>query len=291
MKKLFLSLCMAMMAMTMSAQEIVVGDMNDDGKVTVEDITKVTETALGRLPLRTMVAMGYGTAVITCAAQDGSGVVGTCTVRVKAPDTKEYVDLGLSVKWATCNVGASTPEEYGDYFAWGETEPQSNSTYSWASYKWCNDGSSSKMTKYSTSTSYWDATLGTSPDGKTVLDPEDDAATVNWGGDWCMPTDAQWTELRNTSNCTWTWDSTKKGYTVTSKVSGYEGNSIFLPAAGFRGNGSLSNAGSSGYYWSSSLNTDYPIYACFVYFNSSYFIRSNNGRYYGFSVRPVRSAK
>ncbi|MDY4512770.1 MAG: hypothetical protein SPE10_04900, partial [Paludibacteraceae bacterium] len=111
----------------------------------------------------------------------------------------EYVDLGLSVKWATCNVGASKPEEYGNYYAWGETTTKS--TYNWSTYKWCN-GSKTTLTKYNTSSSY-----GT-VDNKTVLELADDAARANWGGAWRMPTDAEWTELRE--NCTWTW-ITKNG--------------------------------------------------------------------------------
>ena len=137
----------------------------------------------------------------------------------------EYVDLGLSVKWATCNVGASKPEEYGDYFAWGETQPKN--TYDWSTYKWCN-GSYDTQTKYCTKSSY-----GT-VDNKTQLELSDDAARANWGGSWRMPTDAEMTELRE--QCTWTWTTQNGvyGYKVTSKKSGYTNKSIFLPAAGYR---------------------------------------------------------
>ena len=105
----------------------------------------------------------------------------------------DYVDLGLpsGTKWATCNVGATAPEEYGDYFAWGETEPKT--TYNWDTYKWCN-GSEDTFTKYNTKSSY-----GT-VDNKTQLELADDAARANWGGQWRMPTDAEWTEL--CKNCT-----------------------------------------------------------------------------------------
>ena len=108
----------------------------------------------------------------------------------------EYVDLGLSVKWATCNVGATTPEGYGDYFAWGETQPKT--TYNWSTYKYCN-GSYYTLTKYCVDYSY-----GT-VDNKTTLELTDDAARVNWGGKWRMPTKAEYNELKNSSNCTWTW--------------------------------------------------------------------------------------
>ena len=187
----------------------------------------------------------------------------------------EYVDLGLSVKWATSNVGANKPEDYGDYFAWGETKPKS--TYNWSTYKWCR-GSNDTQTKYNTKGSY-----GT-VDNKKTLELSDDAARANWGGAWRMPTDAEFAELRE--QCTWTWTTQNgvKGYKVTSKSNG---NSIFLPAAGYRNGSSLSSAGSYGYYWSSSLSTDYPNNAWSVYFNSSNVRRNYISRYYGFSVRPV----
>ena len=190
----------------------------------------------------------------------------------------EYVDLGLSVKWATCNVGATKPEEYGDYFAWGETTTKS--TYNWSTYKYCN-GSYNNLTKYCTDSYY-----GT-VDNKTQLELSDDAARANWGGSWRMPTDAEMTELRE--QCTWTWTTQNGvyGYKVTSKKSGYTNKSIFLPAAGYRGGSSLDNAGSNGSYWSSSLRTDYPGSAWYVNFNSSNVSRDYDNRSYGFSVRPV----
>ena len=190
----------------------------------------------------------------------------------------EYVDLGLSVKWATCNVGATKPEEYGDYFAWGETQPKS--IYDWSTYKYCN-GSSTSLTKYCTDSYY-----GT-VDNKTQLELSDDAARANWGGSWRMPTDAELTEL--CEQCTWTWTTQNGvyGYKVTSKKSGYTNKSIFLPAAGYRYDSSLYSAGSDGFYWSSSLRTDYPHLVCYVYFRSGGVYGYGNTRYHGFSVRPV----
>ena len=192
-----------------------------------------------------------------------------------------YVDLGLSVKWATCNVGANNPEDYGDYFAWGETTTKS--TYSWSTYKYCN-GSSSTLTKYCNMSSYGNNGF---TDNKTQLDLSDDAARANWGGSWRMPTTAEQDELR--SNCTWTWTTQNgvNGYKVTSKKNG---NSIFLPAAGYRSDRSLYGVGVSGYYWSSSLYTgyaDYPDTAYYLGFVSDYVDWYYDDRVYGHSVRPV----
>ena len=188
----------------------------------------------------------------------------------------EYVDLGLSVKWATCNVGASKPEEYGDYFAWGETQPKDY--YDWSTYKWCN-GSMNTQTKYCTDSNYGIV------DDKTVLEAADDAATANWGGAWRMPTGEEYYELRH--NCTWelTTQNGVNGY----KVTGTNGNSIFLPAAGGRYLSDLSYAGRNGYYWSSLLGTDAPFLACSLDFFYSGFVEVDydNGRHNGLSVRPV----
>ncbi len=195
-----------------------------------------------------------------------------------------YVDLGLpsGTKWAACNVGATTPEAYGNYYAWGETEPKT--TYSWATYKWCN-GSSSTLTKYCNNASYGKDSF---TDDKTVLDLEDDAAAVNWGGAWRMPTDAEWTELRE--NCTWTWTYYYNGTGVAGRIvtSKINGNSIFLPAAGCRSRDRLWNAG-DGLYWLSSLDTDIPYIARNVNFYSVGVLREIHSRDNGLSVRPVLS--
>ena len=193
------------------------------------------------------------------------------------PVTYEAVDLGLSVKWATFNVGATKPEEYGGYYAWGETEEKED--YDWSTYKWCN-GRFYTMTKYCIESSY-----GT-VDNKTVLDPEDDVAHVKWGGDWRMPTTEEQRELLN--NCTWEWTSFNdvNGY----KVTGPNGNNIFLPAAGYRFGTEVDYRGYYGYYWSSSLYSDYSSDACFLYFDDG-----SDGRYgwddcyrsTGYPVRPV----
>ena len=155
---------------------------------------------------------------------------------------QDAVDLGLpsGTLWASCNVGASSPEESGDAFAWGETEPVREYDWNnpWSNYKWCN-GSSDTLTKYCTDSDY-----GTI-DNLTELEPEDDAAWVNWGPMWRMPNEEQFDELEE--NCTWKW-STKNG--VEGRlITGPNGNSIFLPAT-------EENA-----YWSRELNTALPFYA------------------------------
>ena len=187
----------------------------------------------------------------------------------------EYVDLGLSVKWATCNVGANAPEEYGDYFAWGETTTKS--AYDWSTYKWCN-GSENTMTKYCTNSIYGIV------DNKTTLELSDDAARANWGGSWRMPTDAEITELRE--QCTWTWTSQNgvNGYEVTSKKNG---KSIFLPAAGFLYETSLDYVGNTGCYWSCLLYSDEPFGAYYLGIASTITSGDYSYRCYGFSVRPV----
>ena len=181
----------------------------------------------------------------------------------------EYVDLGLSVKWATFNVGATSPEDYGDYFAWGETEPKTN--YDWSTYKWC-DGTESNITKYNDT------------DNLTTLLPEDDAAHVNWGGEWRMPSEAELTELRE--HCTWQWTTQNGigGYVVT----GPNGNSIFLPTTGYFNNNSLNLADSRGYYLSNSLSRDNPHKANMLYFTLDNVSKTSiHYRYCGQSIRPV----
>ena len=191
----------------------------------------------------------------------------------------EWVDLGLpsGLKWATCNVGATTPEGYGDYFAWGETKPKED--YSWNNYSYCK-GSHTTLTKYNTNNGY-----GT-VDNKTTLDLSDDAANVNWGGTWRMPTRTEQEELRNSSYCTWMWTTQNgvKGLKVTSKTNG---NSIFLPAAGYHSGINLYNVGSNGYYRTSSLVEDNPISTHGLYFYTSDVGWSYYGRNEGLSVRAV----
>ena len=192
-----------------------------------------------------------------------------------------YVDLGLpsGTLWATMNVGADSPEEYGDYFAWGETEPKNN--YNWDTYKWYNYNNDI-ITKYCTSSDY-----GT-VDNKIILELADDAANANWGGDWRMPTMDELEELLDEENCTWRWmeQGGVYGYRVTSKINH---NSIFLPAAGYVIDSNLYGVGSYSYYWGSSLAT-YSYYsnlASHLYFSNLYVEVELEERDTGRSVRPV----
>ena len=190
-----------------------------------------------------------------------------------------YVDLGLSVKWATCNVGASSPEGYGSYFAWGETSPKNE--YTWENLKYRTEGDSYgnvKFSKYVASSKFGPV------DNKTCLELMDDAAHANWGGSWRMPTNDEFKELID--KCTWTWttENGKNGYKVVSKVNG---NSIFLPAAGWRYDTLLNNAGSKGDYWSSSLRKSDSYEARNLGFKSGSRYWSVSGRFNGHPVRPV----
>jgi hypothetical protein len=216
----------------------------------------------------------------------------------------EYVDLGLpsGTLWATCNVGATKPEEYGDYFAWGEKMKKDD--YGWGNYKYGADeynGNYSKLTKYNQS------------DSKTTLDISDDAAYVNWGDKWRMPTYEQQKEICN--ECYWVWTenykgSDRRGYIVykakgaidkgrkiykneilSSSYTLYDTH-IFLPAAGWRYNGGLYNEGLCGHYWSllQDCHND-PIYAWNVFFDSYNVLTQDDCRYVGFTIRPVLNQK
>lgn len=194
----------------------------------------------------------------------------------------EYVDLGLSVKWATCNIGASSPEEYGDYYAWGEIE--SKSSYRWTNYKFNTGGDSVSYVKLS---KYMAKYGSDAVDNKSALDLQDDVARQKWSGSWHIPTKKEFNELMD--NCTWSWTTMNgvSGYEVTSRKWGYTDRSIFLPAAGLRDGTILGFAGSNGYYWSSSLYTDFPYNAYCLYLSSGSVDWLVNDRYSGFPVRPV----
>ena len=221
-------------------------------------------------------------AYVTLDSQTFNGEVKSFTTVGYSAVAGEAVDLGLSVKWSSMNLGATSPSEYGDYFAWGETEPEDSYNYSWSTYELCN-GSSSTLTKYNNNSSYG------AVDNKSEFKDygyEDDAARQALGGSWRIPTDTEWTELR--TKCTWTSTTNYNGTRVLGRiVTASNGNSIFLPAAGYWGGTIRYGAGSYGYYWSSSLSTDYPYSVWYVYFNYDNVNRSEYFRYFGRSVRPV----
>ena len=219
-------------------------------------------------------AVAKGTAVITATAIDGSATSASCNIRVLP---SWAVDMGDGIYWSSCNLGASNPEDYGDYYAWGEITVKED--YDWSTYKWC-DGSYDTLTKYNTK-----QTSGVY-DGKTVLEYADDAARQTLGDQWRVPTLQEWKNLYD--NCSWTWTSLngKEGYLVTAQ----NGNSIFLPAAGERMDTVYSRLGMDGSYWASSILNSYPYRAYFIGFDSN----SIDGHYYegpyrcnGLTIRPV----
>ena len=195
----------------------------------------------------------------------------------------DYVDLGLpsGTLWATCNVGADYPEGYGDCFAWGETQPKN--VYNWSTYQYCH-GSSSTLMKYCNNPSYgYNGFI----DNLSALLPEDDAATANWGDDWRMPTKEEWQELYVITTCTWTTQNGVDGRLFTAP----NGNTLFLPAAGYRSGSNLSSPGADGDYLSSSLYTDNPSRAWEFNFGMDNYGASSFGhRKLGLPVRAVRSS-
>ena len=207
-------------------------------------------------------------------------------VYIQTPILCGFVDLGLSVNWATCNVGATKPEEYGLYFAWGETEGYSGVTdakgFYWSDYKWCN-GSETTLTKYNHDTSY-----GT-VDNLETLELVDDAAYVT-NNSCRIPTSGECKELIDNTTTAFTEVNGINGIQLTSTKEGYTDKSIFIPAAGQVYDGSLSNVGSCGYIWSSSLYSNYPGFARRMYFciSSGSVAMNDYYRYDGFSVRPVK---
>ena len=216
-------------------------------------------------------------------------LLGLSTVIVSCGGGHKYVDLGLSsgTMWATCNIGAQTPEACGNYFSWGETRPKKK--YTEENYRFFKNvvldedgwGREGDITKYN-STKMWGKV-----DNKFVLDSKDDAAHKRWGGKWRMPTKPEWDELLE--ECEWSWkkDGTYQcGYVVT----GPNGNSIYLPAAGGKSdepdNSGLHGLGTLGAYWSSWKDT-YDAYLLYFDFSGEQLETSSSERHIGISIRPV----
>lgn len=254
------------------------GDVNGDGEVNIADVNAVIEAILKGNEDTTGADVNSDSEI---NIGDINAVISIILSGDEEPEPDhEWVDLGLpsGTLWATCNIGASAPEEFGDYFAWGETEPKEE--YTWETYKWCK-GSNKTMTKYCTKNSYG------AIDNKTELDVEDDAAHVNWGPSWCMPTEDQIQELMSHCSHEKTTVNGVNGLLVT----GPNGNSIFLPAAGCIEGCVHQEAGLYGDYWSRTL---YPDSNCFAYILMT--ISDGQTEYigyrdYGFTVRAVRASR
>ena len=229
--------------------------------------------------------------VVGCTKPDDPSNGGNNDGNGDVVDEYACVDLGLpsGLLWATCNVGANTPEEYGDYFAWGETQPKD--VYDWPNYCYFNSSDNALLfTKYCTEP-YWG--YNGFVDNLTVLEPGDDAATANWGADWRMPTKEEWRELY--MNTTVIADTTLNDVVGMFCIA-ENGNSIFLPAASYHWCDefcALDVYGYNGYYWSSTLGIEPPEGWAITFSNQEHFgsvdcYMGQFGRYSGFSVRPVR---
>ena len=242
---LFFVLSLMMTSFTISAQNLR-GDVDYDGRVTIDDVTSLIDYLL--------------------SDQWPEG-------------NHEWVDLGLpsGTLWATCNVGANSPEDFGDYFAWGEVSPKE--VYNWSTYKWYNS-SNNALTKYCTSSDYGPV------DNKTELDPEDDVAYVSWGASWRMPTQEQYLELMDKCTLEWFQRNGVNGFLVI----GPNGNTMFLPAAGFRLDDELFFYGTLGYYWSRTLYSNTTYNAHYLGFYSSSVDWCNGDRSNGLVVRAVRAS-
>ena len=219
---------------------------------------------------------------------DKNGAIKTSTGGIA--EGHEYVDLGLSVYWATTNIGASAPEGKGNYYAWGATSTQTN--YDWSHYVYGETWNNKNyVRKYCTieDQKYFNMS---ELDNLTKLLDVDDAAHVHWGGNWHIPTYAQAIEL--VDNCKWEYTSLNgvRGYRITSKVTGYTNNSIFLPETSYYSGTALSSLTNYGFYWVSELNspstTSYNAYRLRFDGESSHSVGSAS-RSTGYPIRPVMS--
>lgn len=265
MKKQILSLVSLLAFSSVSAQQSVIfGDFNGDGKITVEDISHLVNISLGKEPMKEIKSTSIIEIIDYVNKYNGHG----------------YVDLGFKDKngnpiyWATCNIGADNPEDYGDYFAWGEFETK-------------NDFSESL---------YFDKaySLYNNNHLRTAIELEDDAANRLWGGTWRIPTFEELYELWDVNNCSWTWyanDNTEfngiPGYKVQSKKEGYTENYIFLPASGYKEGTSCKELEISGAYWASTLRDNLSTQAKVVSFERLSHITYSMYRYLGVTIRPV----
>ena len=227
------------------------------------------------------------------AIESGKAYTFVCAPAIKEDVEYRKVDLGLSVNWASCNLGASSPEEFGDFYAWDEIETKYNySLDSYNSYK-AETMSEREMEGNKGYIKYIPQSKADSYgfrrfyDNKAVLDPEDDIVHITLKGNWRMPRKEEFDELIANCKCEWVSFKGVNGTKFTSKVEGYTDKWIFLPAAGYSNGTHLFNAGNYGSYWSASLYNVYPDYAHYLYLNSDYVCTLNYNRYYGQTIRPV----
>lgn len=280
--KKFLLAFFAIAAFSVAANAAVDGDVDGDGYVTSSDITALYNYLL----------TGDDSDIVN-GDVDSDGNITSSDVTyvynillgIVNPVSHEYVDLALpsGTLWATMNVGASSPEEIGYYFSWSETTPREGEDPYWNNYQW-SVNIWNTMTKYCTNSSYG---YNGFVDNLTELEPEEDAATVNWGSGWQMPSKTQMEELR--TKCTWQWTTRNgvKGYLVKSKNNS---NSLFLPVTDYySSNGQIHYAGNLGYYWTRTLHETSSYKAYYLFFYTSSNLECTYGdRYSGFAVRAVR---
>ncbi len=251
-------------------------DVSNNSKLQTLDCSPMKDNSGNNLLVKLYIFEGQVIPKIT-SNRSADNIPDATQIVVKNP-IPEAVDLGLpsGTKWASFNVGASAPEEYGDYYAWGEIETKTD--YTWATYKWCN-GTLSTLTKYNTDSSYGIV------DNKSELMMDDDVANVRLGGNWHIPTYDEITEL--VTNCTTSY-ITQNGVPGRKFTSRINNNSIFMPFAGYRSGTTSSEVDTEGYYWVSRLSTSLPPYAAKKYFLSTSGVdRGKSNRYFGFPVRPV----
>ena len=294
MKKLVTLFAFALVAFTANAQSTLKGDVNGDGEVNVTDVTMVVEHVLGQPNSGFIVANadvnGDGDITVTDVAEavniildgnggSGSGIGDTSQAYLTCPNSNHphLINLGLpsGTKWACCNVGATTPEGYGGYYAWGETETKDN--YFWGIYQYGD------VVKKGYDWHYYGEDLGSDIAGTGY-----DVAHVKWGGSWVMPSLDQMLELL--INCTYTW-TTVNGVSG-GQFTGPMGGTIFLPATGYRQDVYLRHAGLGGYYWCSTQNSSDSYYE----YGYSLICSSGTATWYagydysrcdGLTVRPV----
>ena len=281
-----------LLASVLAASAAVRGDVNGDGVVDIDDLNAV---------INVMVHKNTDAGIEARADIDGNGMVDIDDLNIvinvivgkDGGDKGDWVDLGLpsGTLWATRNIGASSPEDYGDYFAWGETAPKDVYMWNWENYKWYkkyfDEGEGhwhGGFTKYcSDEIDGLDGFV----DNKTELDLADDAAAVNWGGGARMPSVDQIREL--VESCS--WQMTDRNDVYGQLATGPNGNTIFFPAAGCKAEsyGSPWHAGEYGFYWLHTRSAEFSSGAYYLYFNSdSVYWLDESARYGGFTVRAVR---